>query len=60
MLKAAMAGEDVKKPERAWNANVKENNLELIEKAENVKIERVLNETSIPMSEKRKEKYSTK
>ncbi|MCJ8172067.1 D-proline reductase (dithiol) proprotein PrdA [Clostridium botulinum] len=60
MLKAAMAGEDVKKPERAWNANVKENNLELIEKAENVKIERVLNEASIPMSEKRKEKYSTK
>ncbi|MGO5074792.1 D-proline reductase (dithiol) proprotein PrdA [Clostridium sporogenes] len=60
MLKSAMAGEDVKKPERAWNANVKENNLELIEKAENVKIERVLNETSIPMSEKRKEKYSTK
>ncbi|ENK1242524.1 D-proline reductase (dithiol) proprotein PrdA [Clostridium sporogenes] len=60
MLKAAMAGEDVKKPERAWNANVKENNLELIEKAENVKIERALNETSIPMSEKRKEKYSTK
>ncbi|MCR1975624.1 D-proline reductase (dithiol) proprotein PrdA [Clostridium sporogenes] len=60
MLKAAMVGEDVKKPERAWNANVKENNLELIEKAENVKIERVLNETSIPMSEKRKEKYSTK
>ncbi len=40
--------------------NVKENNLELIEKAENAKIERVLNETSIPMSEKRKEKYSTK
>ncbi|WP_409068581.1 D-proline reductase (dithiol) proprotein PrdA [Clostridium sp. FAM 1755] len=60
MLKAAMDGEEVKKPERAWNANVKENNLELIEKAENVKIERALNETSIPMSEKRKEKYSTK
>ncbi|EJO5347911.1 D-proline reductase (dithiol) proprotein PrdA [Clostridium botulinum] len=60
MLKGAMAGEDVKKPERAWNANVKENNLELIEKTEGIKIERVLNENSIPMSEKRKEKYSTK
>ncbi|OOO61224.1 D-proline reductase (dithiol) proprotein PrdA [Clostridium tepidum] len=60
MLKAAMSGEEVKKPERAWNPNVKENNLELIEKTHNIKIDRVLNETSIPMSEKRKEKYATK
>ncbi|WP_050607156.1 D-proline reductase (dithiol) proprotein PrdA [Clostridium niameyense] len=60
MLKAAMSGEDVKKPERAWNPNVKESNLELVEKVTDKKIDRVLNETSIPMSEKRKEKYATK
>ncbi|WP_050607148.1 D-proline reductase (dithiol) proprotein PrdA [Clostridium niameyense] len=60
MLKAAMDGETVKKPERAWNPNVKENNLELIEKAYSVKIDRVPNETSLPESQKRKEKYSTK
>ena len=29
MLKAVMAGEEVKAPERKWNANVKENNLDL-------------------------------
>ena len=60
MIKAAMSGEEVKKPERAWNANVKENNIEMIEKTTGNKIDRVLNETSIPMSEKRKEKYATK
>ncbi|APR00837.1 D-proline reductase (dithiol), PrdA proprotein [Clostridium botulinum] len=60
MIKAAMSGEEVKKPERAWNANVKENNIEMIEKSTGNKIDRVLNETSIPMSEKRKEKYATK
>jgi len=60
MLKTVMAGEEVKAPERQWNPNVKENNLELIEKAYNTKIERVENETSIPMSQKRLEKYSTK
>ncbi|SHJ13473.1 D-proline reductase (dithiol) proprotein PrdA [Lutispora thermophila] len=60
MLKAAMAGEPVKEAERKWNPNVKENNLELVEKAIGKKIERVENETSIPMSQKRKEKYSTK
>ena len=32
MLKSAMAGEDVKASERKWNANVKENNIEVIEK----------------------------
>ncbi|GAA0734781.1 D-proline reductase (dithiol) proprotein PrdA [Clostridium oceanicum] len=60
MIKAAMNGEEVKKSERKWNPNVKENNLEVIEKASGEKIERVLNETSIPMSKKREEKYSTK
>ncbi|HCJ56107.1 MAG TPA: D-proline reductase (dithiol) proprotein PrdA, partial [Clostridiaceae bacterium] len=60
MLKAAMAGEPVKESERKWNANVKENNLELMEKVTGKKIERSENETAIPMSQKRKEKYSTK
>ena len=60
MLKSAMKEEEVKAAERKWNPNVKENNLEAIEKTDNVKINRVENETSIPMSEKRLEKYSTK
>lgn len=60
MLKSAMAKEEVKTAERKWNANVKENNLEMVEKTTGVKIERVENETAIPMSEKRREKYSTK
>ena len=58
MLKSAMEEEEIKKAERKWNPNVKENNLEDIEKTYNIKIDRALNETSIPMSEKRKEKYS--
>jgi len=60
MLKTAMGGEEIKEAERKWNPNVKETNLEMIEKTTGAKIERPLNETSIPMSEKRKEKYSTK
>lgn len=60
MLNCAMEEEDVKVAEKKWNPNVKENNLEAIEKELNVKIDRVDNENSIPMSEKRKEKYSTK
>ncbi|MCR1899792.1 D-proline reductase (dithiol) proprotein PrdA [Irregularibacter muris] len=58
MLKAAIAGEDIKAPERKWNGNVKENNLELIEKTYEIEIDRVENEQSLPISEKRKEKYS--
>lgn len=54
MLKAAMNGEEVKASERKWNPNVKENNIEIIEKEKNLQIEMVENETSIPMSEKRK------
>jgi D-proline reductase (dithiol) PrdA len=54
MLKTAMNGEEVKKAERKWNANVKENNIETIEKEKNVELQRGENETSIPMSEKRK------
>lgn len=57
MLKAKMYGEEVKKPERDWNANVLENNCELISNVTGKKIERVKNESSIPMSEKYKKKY---
>ncbi|AKN33252.1 proline reductase [Clostridium carboxidivorans P7] len=60
MLKAAMGGEEVKASERKWNANVKENNLELVEKTTATSIERVENETAVPVSQKRLEKYSTK
>ncbi len=58
MLKAAMDGEEVKVAERKYNRNVMESNLELVEKEKEIKIERALNEQSLPMSEKRKEKYS--
>ncbi|MHC6181329.1 D-proline reductase (dithiol) proprotein PrdA [Clostridium sp. JNZ X4-2] len=58
MLKAAMAGEEVKKAERKYNRNVLENNLDLIEETTGEKIERAKNEQSLPMSKKRKEKYS--
>lgn len=57
MLKAAMAGEEVKTAEKKWNPNVKSTNVELIEAACGKKIELVDNEQSLPMSQKRKEKY---
>lgn len=57
MLKAAMAGEEVKAAEKKWNQNVKSTNVELIEAACGKKIELVDNEQSLPMSQKRKEKY---
>lgn len=60
MLKTAIAGEEVVAAERKWNPNVKENNLEAVEKTYEVSIDRVENENSIPVSEKRLEKYSTK
>ncbi len=60
MLKAAMAEEEVKTSERKWNPNVKENNLELVEKTTGVSIVRAENETAVPVSQKRLEKYSTK
>lgn len=52
-----MAGEEVKAAERKWNANVKLNNVELIEKETGKKIELVENEQVLPMSEKRKNIY---
>jgi len=60
MLKTAIAGEEVVAAERKWNPNVKDNNIEAVEKTYALSIERVENETSIPESEKRLEKYSTK
>jgi len=60
MLKSAMGGSEVKGPERKWNPNVKETNLEAVETHMGSNIDRVLNETSIPMSEKRESKLKTK
>ena len=57
MFKAVMSGEEVKKAERKWNPNVKANNIELISKTMDRTIELVKNEQSLPMSQKRKEKY---
>ena len=57
MLKADMAGEEIKKPEKKWNPNVKENNVELISNVTGKPVELVANEQSLPMSQKRKEKY---
>lgn len=58
MLKAQMNGTKVKAPERKWNPHVKENNMELISNVTGKPITPVLNETSLPMSKKRREKYS--
>ena len=58
MLKAAMNGEEVAAPERKWDPSIKENNLLLIEKSIGQQIKRQDNETSLPMSEKRREIYS--
>jgi len=57
MLKAEMMGESVKKPERSWNPNVKQNNVEMIEKATEEKIELCDNEQSLEKSKKRREIY---
>lgn len=58
MLKTAMAGGDVKAAEKKWNPHVKENNLELISNVTGKPVIPVKNETSLPMSKKRLEKYS--
>lgn len=58
MLKDAMAGTEVKKAEKKWNPNVKSTNVELISNVTGKPIELVANEQSLPMSEKRKEKYN--
>ena len=58
MLKVQMNGGKVKAAEKQWNPNVKANNVELISNVTGKPIELVPNETSLPMSKKRKEKYS--
>ena len=57
MLKNAMSGEEVKTAERKWNPNVKATNVELISNVTGKPVELVKNEQSLPMSQKRKEKY---
>ena len=57
MLKSAMGGEEVKKAEKKWNPNVKATNVELISNVTGKPVELVANEQSLPMSQKRKEKY---
>jgi D-proline reductase (dithiol) PrdA len=57
MLKAKIAGEEIKDAERKWNANVKLNNVELIEEQTGRKIELEDNEQSLPKSKKRQEIY---
>lgn len=58
MLKVQMGGEKAKAAERKWNPDVKDNNLKLISNVTGKEVERAANETSLPMSQKRKEKYS--
>ena len=57
MLKAEMSGEEIKKAERKWNPNVKAQNVELISNLSGKPVQLVENETSLPMSDKFKEKY---
>ncbi|MEY8374887.1 D-proline reductase (dithiol) proprotein PrdA [Lachnospiraceae bacterium 56-18] len=57
MLKNAMGGEDVKAAEKKWNPNVKSFNVEAIESVTGKGLNLVENEQSLPMSQKRKEKY---
>lgn len=57
MLKSKIAGETIKKAKRKWSSDTKMNNIDLIEKATEEKIELQPNETSLKMSEKRKKIY---
>lgn len=57
MLRSVMNGEDIKKPERKFNANVKVNNVETIESAKGREIELVKNEQVLEKSKKRLEIY---
>lgn len=58
MLKARMYGHEVKKAEKKWNPAVKDTNLQLISNITGKPITPVPNETCLPISQKRKEKYS--
>lgn len=57
MLKSEMGGEEIKASEKKWNPNVKATNLELISNVTGKPVELVENEQSLPLSQKRKEKY---
>ena len=57
MLRSVMNGEEVKKAERKWNANVKVNNVEIIEDTQAKDIELVKNEQVLDKSKKRLEIY---
>lgn len=57
MLETKMAGGTIKAPERKWNPNVKQNNIEVIEKQTGMEIHQADNEQSLPMSKKRREIY---
>lgn len=57
MLKTLMGGGSIKVAERKWNANVKQNNIEIIEKTYGKKIDLVENEQVLPKSKKRQEIY---
>lgn len=57
MLKTVMAGEEVKVAERKWNPNVKLNNVEMIEKAYDIKMKLEDNEQILEKSRKRAEIY---
>lgn len=57
MLKAVMAGEEIKSPERKWNQNVKLSNVDTIERELDTEVELTNNEQSLKMSKKRQEIY---
>lgn len=57
MLKTLMGGGTIEKPERKWNPNVKQNNIEIIEKTTGRKIDLVDNEQVLEKSKKRLEIY---
>ena len=56
MLKARMAGEEIKPAEKKWNPNVKANNVEAINEATGTKMKLVDNEQNLPLSQKRIDK----
>lgn len=57
MIKAVIAGEEIKEAERKWNNNVKLNNIDLIAKATGRVIKLEDNEQSLEKSRKRAEIY---
>lgn len=59
MIKAVMAGEEVKAAERKWNPNVKQNNVEIITEELDMEIELVDNEQILKPSIKRETIYES-